>query len=92
LKFEILGYLEQGTTTTPWMMLSLNDADRFTIAQRAVSLLTTAAPNHDVVTRAHKLQSWYLHRKKEMAQYAFEHGEDSPDVAANAASKTLGEA
>ncbi|KAH7105198.1 phosphoketolase [Auriculariales sp. MPI-PUGE-AT-0066] len=91
-RFEVLGYLEQGTTTTPWMMLSFNDADRFSIAQRAIALLAVAKPNHPVATRAHLLESWYLHQKENMAKYALEHGEDSPEVAANIASKTLSEA
>jgi len=91
-RFEVLGYTEQGTTTTPWMMLAMNDADRFTISQRALALAAAHKPESVIAMRSHQLEAWCLHQKEVMRKYAFEHGEDSPDVAANIASKTLSEA
>jgi xylulose-5-phosphate/fructose-6-phosphate phosphoketolase len=90
-RFEVLGYIEQGTTTTPWMMLALNDADRYTIAQKAVGALVAGSPTHALSIRSHELQSWYLHEKRVMQRYALAHGEDHAEVAANVASKTLQE-
>ena len=35
-RFSILGYLEQGTTTTPFSMLRMNEVDRYSVAAAAV--------------------------------------------------------
>ncbi|EJD54194.1 phosphoketolase [Auricularia subglabra TFB-10046 SS5] len=88
-RFEVLGYIEEGTTTTPWSMLRINDADRFTICQRAIALVAAFRPQSIVSVRAHELEAWFLHKKEQMRKYALEHGEDSPEVAANPAAKTL---
>lgn len=91
LQFEVLGYIEEGTTTTPWSMLRINDADRFTICQRAIALVAAFRPQSIVSVRAHELESWFLHKKELMRKYVLEHGEDSPEVAGNPATKTLSE-
>lgn len=85
----MLGYIEEGTTTTPWSMLRINDADRFTICQRAVSLVASFRPQSIVAVRAHELEAWYLHKKEMLRKYALEHGEDSPEVSGSPAAKTL---
>ncbi|KAF8312100.1 phosphoketolase [Clavulina sp. PMI_390] len=79
-RMEILGYIEEGTTTTPWMMLRLNQAGRFDIAERAVGLIAMYQPNSSVAVRAHELRSWYKHQNTEYEKYALLHGIDSPDL------------
>jgi len=79
-RFEVLGYIEEGTTTTPWSMLRLNKAGRYDIAAKAVSLIARHNKDHDIVTRAHELSSFFLHKNQVEARYAFEHGKDSEEV------------
>jgi xylulose-5-phosphate/fructose-6-phosphate phosphoketolase len=50
-RFMVLGYIEQGTTTTPWSMLRLNRAGRFDVAQTAVRLLIRGSTNHGIAPR-----------------------------------------
>ncbi|KAB5595960.1 hypothetical protein CTheo_724 [Ceratobasidium theobromae] len=45
-RFEILGYIEEGTTTTPWSMLRLNKAGRYDIASKGVSLISAQNKDH----------------------------------------------
>jgi xylulose-5-phosphate/fructose-6-phosphate phosphoketolase len=79
-RFMVLGYIEQGTTTTPWSMLRLNQAGRFDVAQTAVRLLIRGSTNHGIAPRAHELIAWYRHQNIVHEKYALEHGEDSPEM------------
>jgi xylulose-5-phosphate/fructose-6-phosphate phosphoketolase len=70
----VRGYKEEGTTTTPFDMVVLNDLDRFHLVM-------------DVIDRVPGLGSRCAHLKQELAekliehqQYIREHGEDMPDV------------
>jgi len=73
-RMEILGYIEEGTTTTPWMMLRMNQAGRFDIAERAVGLIQLAQPNNSISLKGHELRTWYLHQNRIHEKYALEHG------------------
>lgn len=77
-QFDVLGYIEQGTTTTPWSMLRLNDASRYTVASKALTRVTRDQPNHPVTVKAHELSSFWQHQLREHEKYTVEHGED-PD-------------
>jgi len=79
-RFEVLGYIEEGTTTTPWSMLRLNKAGRYDIASRGVSLVATHDKNHAICPRAHELSTYFLHKNEVEARYALEHGQDSEEV------------
>jgi len=83
-RIEILGYIEEGTTTTPWMMLRLNKAGRFDVAERAIALLQLAQPNSVIGMKGHELRSWYQHQNRTYEKYALDHGIDSPDLEAGA--------
>jgi xylulose-5-phosphate/fructose-6-phosphate phosphoketolase len=70
----VRGYKEEGTTTTPFDMVMLNDLDRFHLVL-------------DVIDRVPGLGGKYAHLRQEMADrrlearaYTREHGEDHPDV------------
>jgi len=80
-RFEVLGYIEEGTTTTPWSMLRMNKADRFHICDRAVSLIAVRDPNGLIGSRAAELSAWYKHQDVLHERYAVENGKDSDDVA-----------
>ncbi len=71
---HVRGYKEEGTTTTPFDMVMLNDLDRFHLVM-------------DVIDRVPGLAERAGHIRQEMADerlrhraYTREHGEDSPDV------------
>ena len=67
---HVRGYKEEGTTTTPFDMVMLNDLDRF-------HLVT------DVIDRVPSLQGRVAHLRQEMIDaraYTREHGEDPPEI------------
>ncbi len=72
---HVRGYKEEGTTTTPFDMVMLNDLDRYHLVM-------------DVIDRVPGLVDRTGHLRQEMEDarlraraYAYEHGEDTPDVA-----------
>ena len=72
--FHVRGYKEEGTTTTPFDMVVLNDLDRFHLVM-------------DVIERVPKLGTIGAYAKQEMRDklldhkhYVTEHGDDMPEV------------
>jgi xylulose-5-phosphate/fructose-6-phosphate phosphoketolase len=71
---HVRGYKEEGTTTTPFDMVMLNDLDRFHLVM-------------DVIDRVPGLGTKAAHLRQQMSderlrkrQYTRDHGEDAPDV------------
>ncbi|HXN91323.1 MAG TPA: phosphoketolase family protein [Candidatus Sulfotelmatobacter sp.] len=71
---HVRGYKEEGTTTTPFDMVMLNDLDRFHLVM-------------DVIDRVPSLGSKAAHVRQAMVderlrhrQYTRDHGQDSPDI------------
>jgi xylulose-5-phosphate/fructose-6-phosphate phosphoketolase len=71
---HVRGYKEEGTTTTPFDMVMLNDLDRFHLVM-------------DVIDRVPSLGSRAAHVRQAMVderlhhrQYTRDHGQDAPDV------------
>jgi xylulose-5-phosphate/fructose-6-phosphate phosphoketolase len=71
---HVRGYKEEGTTTTPFDMVMLNDLDRFRLVI-------------DVIDRVPGLRSGAAELRQEMADervrcraYTREHGEDPPEI------------
>jgi xylulose-5-phosphate/fructose-6-phosphate phosphoketolase len=71
---HVRGYKEEGTTTTPFDMVMLNDLDRFHLVM-------------DVIDRVPGLTESQAHLRQEMVDerlrhraYTREHGDDAPDV------------
>ena len=71
---HVRGYKEEGTTTTPFDMVMLNDLDRFHLVI-------------DVIDRVPSLQTKYATLRQEMVdrrlaarEYTREHGDDLPEV------------
>jgi xylulose-5-phosphate/fructose-6-phosphate phosphoketolase len=71
---HVRGYKEEGTTTTPFDMVMLNDLDRFHLVM-------------DVIDRVPGLGVRAAHLRQQMAderlrhrQYTRDHGEDSPEI------------
>ena len=72
---HVRGYKEEGTTTTPFDMVMLNDLDRFHLVI-------------DVIDRVPGLATTHAHLRQEMVDarlaaraYTREHGEDDPAIA-----------
>ena len=90
----ISGYSEQGSTTTPWMMLQLNECDRYSLAERAIKMVVDNFNGKDnnikgeekryrlskVVSRAHEKISWFQHTSKKMQEYAYKTQQDAPEI------------
>lgn len=71
---HVRGYKEEGTTTTPFDMVVLNNLDRFNLVM-------------DVANQVPKLQAQAAHIKQRMrdklnehTRYIHEHGEDMPEI------------
>lgn len=75
-RIQILGYIEQGTTTTPYSMLRVNKVSRYDVASIAVGFVASKQPNHPVASRAHLLQGGWKHALVEHEKYTIEHGDD----------------
>jgi xylulose-5-phosphate/fructose-6-phosphate phosphoketolase len=71
---HVRGYKEEGTTTTPFDMVALNDLDRFHLAE-------------DVIDRVPQLGATAAYAKQELQnklidhrEYIRKHGDDSPEI------------
>jgi xylulose-5-phosphate/fructose-6-phosphate phosphoketolase len=71
---HVRGYMEEGTTTTPFDMVMMNDLDRFHLVM-------------DVIDRTPGLPGRLAHLRQEMVDartraraHTREHGEDSPEI------------
>ena len=76
-RFAVNGYVEEGTTTTPFSLLAANGIDRFTVAMQAIEA-TAGLPV--VRERAPALIADYLSQRKSALHYAIDHGEDSQSI------------
>jgi xylulose-5-phosphate/fructose-6-phosphate phosphoketolase len=73
-RFHVRGFSEQGTTTTPFDMVVLNEMSRFHLASLAVKFSGLARRRIDV------LRADLSQRIEEAVQYARDHFEDAPDI------------
>jgi xylulose-5-phosphate/fructose-6-phosphate phosphoketolase len=71
---HVRGYKEEGTTTTPFDMVMLNDLDRFHLVKDVVDRVPGLA------TRAAHLRREMVERRLEARAWTRAHGEDHPDV------------
>ncbi|HEY1368831.1 MAG TPA: phosphoketolase family protein [Gaiellaceae bacterium] len=72
---HVRGYKEEGTTTTPFDMVMLNDLDRFHLVIDAVDRLP------GIGGRAAHLRQEMQDMRLRARAYAREHGEDMPEIA-----------
>ncbi len=71
---HVRGYMEKGTTTTPFDMVVLNELDRFHLAIEAIDRVPS------LQTRGAAAKQAYQARLTEHHRYIREHGEDMPEV------------
>lgn len=73
-RFHVHGYLEEGTTTTPFDMVVCNKASRFHLAMNAVSRVPS------LEARAKQFMNQCEKKLEEHKKYICAHGEDMPEV------------
>jgi xylulose-5-phosphate/fructose-6-phosphate phosphoketolase len=71
---HVRGYKEEGTTTTPFDMVVLNDLDRFHLAEDVIDRVP------ELGYRAAHLKQLLRDKLLEHRQYICEHGEDMPEI------------
>jgi xylulose-5-phosphate/fructose-6-phosphate phosphoketolase len=77
-RFEVNGYREEGTTTTPFMMQVLNRTSRYHLVIQAASKLAAASPR--AAALAESLVVRYERKIAELAEYVVREGEDPPEI------------
>lgn len=77
-RFQINGYREEGTTTTPFDLLISNGVSRFQIAIQAVR--TAAARNPAVAAKALEKISFLQYQLRDHTRYIREHGVDPKEI------------
>jgi xylulose-5-phosphate/fructose-6-phosphate phosphoketolase len=73
--FHVHGYREEGTTTTPFDMVMLNDLDRFHLVIDVLDRVPDLGP------RAAMLRHQMVDAGLDARRYGREHGEDPPEIA-----------
>jgi xylulose-5-phosphate/fructose-6-phosphate phosphoketolase len=71
---HVRGYKEEGTTTTPFDMLMLNDLDRFHLVMDVIDRVPGLG------SRAAQLRQQMVDERLRHRAYTREHGDDMPDV------------
>ena len=71
---HVRGYKEEGTTTTPFDMVVLNDLDRFHLVADVIDRVPALGP------RAAYAQQAIRDKLIEHKQYIARHGEDMPEI------------
>jgi xylulose-5-phosphate/fructose-6-phosphate phosphoketolase len=71
---HVRGFIEEGTTTTPFDMVVLNELDRFHLAIEAIERVPGLA------TKAAHVKQQFRDKLIEHSHYVREHGEDMPEI------------
>ncbi len=71
---HVRGYKEEGTTTTPFDMVVLNDLDRFHLGEDVIDRVPSLGPRVAYVKQA------FRDKLIEHKQYVCQHGDDMPEI------------
>lgn len=71
---HVRGYKEEGTTSTPFDMVVMNDLDRFHLVADVIDRVSNIGPHAAYVKQT--IRDKLIEHK----QYIFEHGEDMPEI------------
>ena len=72
--FHVRGYKEEGTTTTPFDMVVLNELDRFNLVDDVIDRVPS------LQNRGGHVKQWLHNKLIEHKQYIEERGEDRPEI------------
>jgi xylulose-5-phosphate/fructose-6-phosphate phosphoketolase len=73
-RLHVRGYKEEGTTTTPFDMVMLNDLDRYHLVMDVIDRVP------ELANRAGRLRQEMMDRRLACRAWTREHGEDHPEV------------
>ncbi|MGV0990671.1 MAG: phosphoketolase family protein [Mycobacterium sp.] len=73
-RIHVRGYKEEGTTTTPFDMVMLNDLDRFHLVIDVIDRVESLGSRYAI------LRQQMVDRRIEAREYTREHGDDLPEV------------
>jgi xylulose-5-phosphate/fructose-6-phosphate phosphoketolase len=73
--FHVRGYKEEGTTTTPFDMVMLNNLDRYHLVTDVIDRIPGLA------TKATSTRQLMIDRRNEAKAWTRAHGDDHPEVA-----------
>jgi len=79
-RFSVKGFIEQGSTTTPFDMTVLNEASRLDLVIRVLERLAEKAGKKEPQGEYAKVKKECEDKLKEHAEYVWEHGEDMPEI------------
>jgi xylulose-5-phosphate/fructose-6-phosphate phosphoketolase len=71
---HVRGYKEEGTTTTPFDMVMLNDLDRFHLVMDVIDRVPSLG------SRVAQVRQLMIDERLRHRQYTRDHGEDSPEI------------
>jgi xylulose-5-phosphate/fructose-6-phosphate phosphoketolase len=71
---HVRGYKEEGTITTTFDMVVLNDLDRFHLVQDVIKRLPQLGDRGD------QLKQWTMNKLREHKQYIEKNGQDMPEI------------
>ncbi len=74
VNIHVRGYKEEGTTTTPFDMVVMNDMDRYNLVMDVIDRVPGLGP------RAARVQQHMLDKRAQHRAYTREYGEDLPEV------------
>lgn len=77
-RFTVHGYIEEGSTTTPFDMVVRNKTSRFHLAIDALKQAATINPA--VATKAPKLIKFFEQQLAKHAEYIVKNGKDMPEI------------
>ena len=77
-RFQVNGYIEEGTTTTPFDLFVQNRASRYHVVMQAVQ--EAAKSNGAIAAQAHGIAKRYEQKLAEHHSYIRVHGVDLPEI------------
>merc|ERR1711862_515221 len=79
-RFSVKGFIEQGSTTTPFDMTVFNESSRYDLVIRVIERLAEKQGKDPLSTEYGPLMQELQAKLKEHREYVWEHGEDMPEI------------
>ena len=78
MRMKILGYIEKGSTTTPFDMQVRNGTSRYHVAIEAIKAV--AKVNNQVYNKQDEIIAYFTNKIAQHNEYIVEYGEDMPEI------------